>query len=53
VDKLISKMTEVNANKQKNERKNVLLILERGNNIKELFVRGRHINIVLTISIRL
>ena len=58
VDKLISKMTEINANKPTKERKNILLILDdcvsdtnfhQSPTIKKLFLRGRHINISLLI----
>ena len=59
VDKLISKMTEINANKPPKERKHVLLILDdcvsdtnfhQSPTIKKLFLRGRHINISLLIT---
>ena len=59
VDKLISKMTEINANKPTKERKNILLILDdcvsdtnfhQSPTIKKLFLRGRHINISLLIT---
>ena len=59
MNKLIDKMTEINSNKPKNERKNVLLILDdcvsdhnfhQSPTIKKLFLRGRHINISLIIT---
>ena len=59
MNKLIDKMTEINANKSKNERKHILLILDdcvsdtnfhQSPTIKKLFLRGRHINISLLIT---
>ena len=59
VDKLISKMTEINANKPNKERKNILLILDdvvsdhnfhQSPTLKKLFVRGRHINIAIILT---
>ena len=59
VDKLINKMTEINANKPNKERKNVLLILDdvvsdhnfhQSPTLKKLFVRGRHINIAIILT---
>ena len=59
MNKLIEKMTEINANKPTKERKNILLILDdcvsdhnfhQSPTIKKLFLRGRHINISLLIT---
>ena len=59
MNKLIDKMTEVNANKPPKERKHILLILDdcvsdhnfhQSPTIKKLFLRGRHINISLLIT---
>ena len=59
VNKLIDKMTELNANKKPNERKNVLLILDdivsdhnfhQSPTLKKLFIRGRHINIAIILT---
>jgi hypothetical protein len=59
VDKLISKMTEINSNKSNKERKNILLILDdvvsdhnfhQSPTLKKLFIRGRHINIAIIIT---
>ena len=59
MEKLIEKMTDINANKSKNERKHILLILDdcvsdhnfhQSPTIKKLFLRGRHINISLLIT---
>ena len=57
VNKIIDKMTEINANKK--ERKNILLILDdvvcdhnfhQSPSLKKLFVRGRHINIAIILT---
>ena len=59
VEKLIEKMSDVNANKPIKERKNVLLILDdivsdhnfhQSPTLKKLFIRGRHINIAIIVS---
>ena len=59
MNKLIDKMTEINANKPTKERKHILLILDdcvsdtnfhQSPTIKKLFLRGRHINISLLIT---
>lgn len=59
MNKLIDKMTEINANKSAKERKHILLILDdcvsdhnfhQSPTIKKLFLRGRHINISLLIT---
>ena len=59
MNKLIDKMTEINANKTAKERKHILLILDdcvsdhnfhQSPTIKKLFLRGRHINISLLIT---
>ena len=59
VDKLIIKMTEINANKPTKDRKNVLLILDdvvcdhnfhQSPSLKKLFIRGRHINIAIILT---
>ena len=59
MNKLIDKMTEINANKPAKERKHILLILDdcvsdhnfhQSPTIKKLFLRGRHINISLLIT---
>ena len=59
VDKLITKMTEINANKPNKDRKNVLLILDdvvcdhnfhQSPSLKKLFIRGRHINIAIILT---
>ena len=59
VDKLINKMTEINANKPAKERKNVLLILDdlvsdhnfhQSPSFKKIIIRGRHINIGIILT---
>lgn len=59
MNKLIDKMTEINANKPPKQRKHILLILDdcvsdhnfhQSPTIKKLFLRGRHINISLLIT---
>ena len=59
VEKLIQKMTEINANKPTKERKNILLILDdvvadhnfhQSPTLKKLFVRSRHINIAIILT---
>ena len=59
MNKLIDKMTEINANKPTKERKHILLIFDdcvsdhnfhQSPTIKKLFLRGRHINISLLIT---
>ena len=59
VEKLIDKMTEINANKKPKERKNILLILDdivsdhnfhQSPTLKKLFIRGRHINIAIILT---
>ena len=59
VNKLIDKMTEINANKPAKERKNVLLILDdlvsdhnfhQSPSFKKIIIRGRHINIGIILT---
>lgn len=59
IKKLMEQMTRINSNKPDEERKNVLLILDdlvadkdfhTSETFKQLFVRGRHINISVIIT---
>ncbi len=59
MNKLIDKMTEINSNKPKNERKNVLLIFDdlvsdanfhQSPSFKKIIIRGRHINIGIILT---
>jgi hypothetical protein len=59
VDNLITKMSSTNANKPKEERRHVLLVLDdmvmdhnlqTSPTLKKLFVRGRHCNIACIVS---
>jgi Poxvirus A32 protein len=56
---LITRMTEQNKGKKKEERKNILLIIDdvcsdtnfhQSNSLKKLYARGRHINISIIIT---
>ena len=58
-NKLIEKMTDINANKSQKERKNVLLILDdivsdhnfhQSPSLKKIVIRGRHINIAVILT---
>ena len=61
VESLIHKMTEINSDKPKKDKKNILLILDdcvsdinfhQSPSLKKLYVRGRHINISIILVLQ-